>query len=259
MIKIQMLEKKGSKLRFIAEGITPAFANALRRIMISEIPVLAVERIEMRENNSILFDEVITHRLALIPLKFEPGKLNMPDDCKCEGKGCPLCQVAFSLEKNGPGIAYSGDMVSSDKSISPTDPNFPVVELLKNHYIKLDAIAQLGTGKQHAKFQAANASYQYYPEMDADKCDNPSKVVEACPKGAVGVKGNKPFIKNPEGCDMCRSCEEVCDSLKIEGNPNKFIFNVESISGLEPEYIVGAAAAMLREKGEEFKKQLAKI
>ncbi len=258
-MKIQILERKGEKIRFIVEGVTPAFANALRRIMISEIPVLAVEWVDVFENSSILFDEMVAHRMGLIPLKFDPDKMNFREDCKCEGKGCPLCEVTFSLEKGGPSIAYSGDMISSNKTIAPTSPKFPIVKLMKNHYIKLYAVAHLGTGKQHAKFQAANASYQYYPEIKGDKCDNPKSAVSACPKGIVGLKGNMPFIKKPEECDFCRACEDACNGISIEGVSNKFVFSVESISGLEPAYIVNKAAEILKEKAEEFKRKIDKI
>lgn len=259
MIKTQILSKNGNTIKFTVEGIMTSFANALRRIMISEVPVLAIDWINMRENSSVIFDEMIAHRMGLLPLKFNPAKMNFAEGCKCNGKGCPLCQVAFSLEKNGPGIAYSGDMVSSDKTVKAADPRFQIVELLKDQYIKLEAVAHLGIGKTHAKFQAANASYQYYPEIKAEACEDAAAAVEACPKGVIGLKGKKPFIKDPVKCDLCKSCEEVCEGLRVEGVPNKFIFTVESISGLEPEYIVEKAAGLLREKAEEFKKKLAKI
>jgi len=258
-MKIQILNKKGDKISFIAEGITPALANALRRIMISEIPTMAIQWVDIRENSSILFDETVAHRMGLIPIKFDPDKFNFAEDCKCGGKGCPLCQVAFSLEKAGSGVVYSGDMVSSNKAVKPTDPNFPIVKLLENHSVKMDAVARLGLGVQHAKHQAAIASYQYYPEMKVNSCSDPRKVVASCPKGVIALKGKTPYIKDPKNCDLCRSCEEVCDGLKVVGVPGKFIFNVESVSGLEPAYIVGRAADILAEKAEKFKKKIAKI
>ena len=258
-MKIEMLENKGGKLRFILEDSTPAFANAMRRIMSSEVPTMSIELVEMRENNSALFDEIIAHRLGLIPLRFDPKKFNFTNDCECEGAGCPLCQVVFVLEKNGPGIAYSGDMKSSNKDVKPTDPGFPIVELLKGHNIKLDAVARLGLGISHAKFQAANVSYQYYPELIFKK-DAPEKEIEkgvkACPKGALSMKGKIPVL-NPKLCNFFKSCEAASDhAIDIKGNPNKFIFSLETVSGLGPEYIVQKAAEILGSKAEEFKKAL---
>jgi DNA-directed RNA polymerase subunit D len=75
-MKVTMSGKKGNEVTFVLQGATPAFANALRRIMISEVPAMAIESVDFHENDSVLFDEVIAHRLGLIPLSFEPGKFN---------------------------------------------------------------------------------------------------------------------------------------------------------------------------------------
>jgi len=259
-MKIKVLKKKGDVLTFILEDSTPAFANALRRIMISEVPTLAIEWVDFHDNSSVMFDEIIAHRLGMIPLKFDPSKFNAPDECKCGGKGCPLCQVVFALQKTGPGIALSGDMKSSNKTVKPTDPRFQVVQLLKGHNVRLEAIARLGTGDKHAKWQAANASYQYFPKLTGGDCKNASKVVAECPKGALKLKYKKVDFGDPILCDLCRKCEEVCTGdLQVAGDPKTFIFRVESISGLEPSYIVEKAAEILQKKGEEFKKSASKL
>lgn len=259
-MKIRVLKKKSDVLTFVLDGATPAFANALRRIMMSEVPSLAIEWVDFHENSSVMFDEIIAHRLGMIPLKFDPSKFNLPDDCKCGGKGCPLCQVVFAVQKTGPGIVHSGDMKSSNKSVKPTDSRFPIAELLKGHNIKLEAIARLGVGKKHAKWQAANASYQYFPEIVSGECKNASKVVSECPTGALKLKYKKVDFKDPLLCNLCKKCEEVCTGeMKVKGNPTRFMFRVESVSGLEPAYIVQRAAEILQEKAEEFKKSAGKL
>lgn len=262
VMKVKIIESKGNKLIFLLEDSTPAFANALRRVMTSEVPTIAIEWVEMRENNSALFDEVIVHRLGLIPIKFDPKKFNFADSCECEGKGCPLCQVVFALESTGSGMVCSGDMKSSNKEVKPTDPNFPIVELLKGHNIKFEAVAKLGIGTKHAKFQAANVAYQYYPELTVAQGASHKdleKGVKACPKGALSMKGSKPAL-DAEICNFSKSCESASgNAIKIEGNPTKFLFRVESVSGLDPEYIAQKAAEILESKAEEFKKELKDI
>ena len=258
-MKVSLSAKKGSKLTFMLQGSTPAFANALRRIMISEVPTMAIDSVDFHENDSVLFDEVLAHRLALIPLTFDPEKFNFKASCKCGGKGCPLCQVVFVIEKTGPGIAYSVDMKSSNKEVKAASPDFPIVELLEGQNLKVEATAILGTGKDHAKWQAANASYQYYPEIVVKDQKEAKKCIKACPKDALALKGEKVVLEDPEKCDMCMSCLEGCEGIEIKGDPTRFIFTVESISGLKPDYIITKAAEMLQEKAEEFKKELKKL
>lgn len=260
-MKVKILQKKGEKLTFLLDGASPAFANALRRIMISEVPTLAIDEVNIMDNTSVLFDEVVTHRLGLIPLTFPAKRMNMPEGCKCKGKGCPLCQVRLKLDKSGPGIVYSGNLKSSNKAAKPTDSHIPIVELLKGQNIKLEGIAKLGLGRTHIKNQAANAAYQYYPELEANGVskEDLKKIVDVCPKKALAVRGRKLVLKDPVNCDICRSCEELGEGIKIKGNPTKFIFRVESVSGLNPRDIVIKANEILQEKAKEFKKELSKV
>ena len=259
-MKVKILDKSNEKISFILEGATPAFANALRRTMISEVPVLAVNWLDVHDNSSILFDEIIASRVGLLPLKFSPDKFVFSDECKCAGKGCPLCRVVFALEKNGPGIAYSGDLKSSNKEVAPISPDFPIVELLKNHNVRFEATAQLGRGLYHAKFQAANAAYQYFPIVEVENQAKAKEAIKHCPKGVLALKNGKIEITDPAKCDLCLQCAEASEgALRIKGDSTRFIFSVETISGLKPQYIIIKAAQILGEKAETFRKELAKL
>ena len=254
-MKIKVVRKKGDFLEFVLEGATPAFANAMRRIMVSEVPTLSVDWVDFEENSSAVFDETVAHRLGMIPLVFDQDKMNLPEDCKCGGKGCPLCQAVFVLEKSGPAVVHSGDMKSSNRAVKPTDPRFPIVELLKGHRIKLSAVARIGVGRDHAKWQAANVGYQYYPEMVTASTEK--KAVKLCPRGALKARGNKVVLADPLKCDLCESCFKA--GMRIKGNNTKFIFRVESVSGLSPDRIVSKAADILMGKGDELKKLASKL
>lgn len=158
-MNLKILEKSDSKISFSVEGINEGFANSLRRIMMNEIPVMAVENVDIEENTSGLFDEVIAHRLSLLPIKFSHKHFSFKENCKCEGKGCSRCEVSFSLEKSGPYLVKASDMeIKGDVAFADNDA--PIIELLENQRLKLEAFAQLGTGKVHAKWQSAVAGYR---------------------------------------------------------------------------------------------------
>jgi DNA-directed RNA polymerase alpha subunit len=59
-------------------NVDVSFMNALRRILLSEIPTVALENIYMWHNNSIIHDEVLSHRLGLIPLNIDARLLDDP-------------------------------------------------------------------------------------------------------------------------------------------------------------------------------------
>jgi len=259
-MKVKVLKKKGQTLQFLLEGTDPAFANSLRRVMITEIPTLATEWIDVHENNSALFDEIISHRIGMIPLKFNPKKFVATEDCQCRNNGCPLCQVVLVLDRKGPCIVTSGDFKSSDKAVAPVDPRVPIVELLENQSLKLEAVARLGTGLKHAKHHAANASYHFYPEITVTGSQaDAQRAMKLCPKGLVTLKGKKIAVNDILDSDTAMGCLKDAKGVKTKGDESRIIFSVESISGLEPAYIVSRAAEILMEKADEFKKNLMKI
>ncbi|MBI2676279.1 MAG: DNA-directed RNA polymerase subunit D [Candidatus Aenigmarchaeota archaeon] len=252
-MKVRIISKKQGRLDFVLEDATPAFANALRRAMISEVPTLAIQYVDFHDNGSVMFDEVLAHRLGLIPLSFGIGKMNMPDECKCEGKGCTLCQVVFAAEKTGPGMLLSGDMKSSHKGVAPLDPNFPIVELLGGQSVRFEAVASLGTARKHAKHQAAIVGYQYFVEAEKAK-DEELAGLEDCPSGLAEVRGGKVVILDYFKADMKKACR--LDSYILQFDENRFIFRVETVSGLAPEDIVLQAAQILGSKAADFARAL---
>ena len=245
-MKVKILEKRGSAIVFLLEDATPAFANALRRIMISEVPTLAIESIDVNDNGSVLFDEVIAHRLGLVPLVFNPKKVG-PED-----------KVMFALDKIGPCMVYSGDLKSSEKDVKPVDSGILIVELLPEQALKLEATARIGTGKEHAKWQAANASYQYYPELEIIDSAKADKYLSS-KKELFTPKGKGYSLADPFKLDVYKKCEEECDGIKITTDDTKFLFKVESISGRDAEDIISTAVEILEGKATEFKKQLVEV
>ena len=63
-------------LTFEMVGLDPAIANAFRRIMLSEVPTMAIERVFVLNNTSMIPDEVLAHRLGLVPIAADPRRFN---------------------------------------------------------------------------------------------------------------------------------------------------------------------------------------
>ncbi len=255
-MKVEILEKSEREIKFVLHGANPQFANALRKTMMAGVPVLAVKEVDFYENSSALFDELLAHRLALIPLTFDPKELKLKEECSCNGKGCALCQVVLVLDKTGPCIVRAGDLKSTHESVKPLYPEMPIVELLEGQRVKLEATAVLGFGSEHARWQAAKAFYRYYPYV-AKEGKKTKEAMKICPKNALFEEGGK--LKVTMDCDLCGECMKVDPELEIKGDDTKFIFTVESVCGLSAEQIVLKAVEVLEKKLKELKKEAERI
>jgi len=157
MPKVKVLQETEDTISLQLEGVDRSYANAVRRFAISEVPSMAIDDIVILENSSVLYDEILAHRLGMIPLKTDLERYVLPEKCDCGSPlGCQKCRVLLVLDasaKDKPRTVVSGDLVSEDRDISPTSPNIPIVKLAVGQSVKLEAYARLGRGKEHAKWQ----------------------------------------------------------------------------------------------------------
>jgi len=263
-MEIKILEKSDMEIRFSIEGVKSSFVGALRRIMLSEIPAMAIEWVDFKKNDSAMPDEVLANRLGQVPLTYDTKAYNAPSECKCEGKGCSRCQVKLSLEKKGPAVVYSDDLKSTDKSVKPAIEKIPLVELFEDqdvlHFL---ATAQLGFGKEHAKWQGAIVGYKNMPSIKISSIEKGDleKFINSCPRDVFKVKDDKLIVIDPAKCILCMNCVEISKKGEIEVAPleDSFVFNVETVSGFKPEEVVLLAAETLGNKMKEFQKALKKL
>ncbi|VVC02021.1 DNA-directed RNA polymerase subunit D [uncultured archaeon] len=141
------IEKEdGRRMSFALSGSSIGFANLLRRFAMNQVPTFAIDKVTFYENTSSMFDEYIGHRIGLVPLKWAPGF--KPEE-----------EVVFTLEASGPANVYSSHLQSTADKVKVATEKIPLLKLLQDQNLRLEAKAIQGVGRKHAKWQAGLVAY----------------------------------------------------------------------------------------------------
>lgn len=233
MIAIRELTEKEGHLVIDAR---PALMSAIRRIMLADLPKLAIEDVTVYENSSSMFDEIVAHRLGLLPIKTDLDLFVPRDQCTCGGEGCPSCTAIYTLTKEGAGMVYSGDLQAANPNAPLADLGVPIVKLGPGQRLMLEATAVMGKGRDHAKWQPVTAvGYKQYPVITIGKeCNSCGACEKVCPRGILVVRGNKVTVRELERCSLCGACQEACDlrAITVKGDDSKVIFKYETDGSL---------------------------
>jgi DNA-directed RNA polymerase alpha subunit len=190
-------------------GLDASIANAFRRILIAEIPTLAIENVYIENNTSVIQDEVLAHRLGLIPFKGDKeGILHFLKWFKKPPAGSDpyancydfnTVQLELNVEctkkegvdpnkENDPSKLYhhahiyAKDIVFTPmgqqeeyftpprQPIAPVNPDILIAKMRPGQEIRLSMHMHKGVGSDHSKFSpVATASYRLLPTIDIIK------------------------------------------------------------------------------------------
>ncbi len=259
---VRIIEKSDLYLKAIVDGITPPIINALRRVLISDVPVLAIDDVIILDNTSVLYDEVLAHRLSMIPIRTDLRKLPKIEECEQELVDPSLCQVRFELnvEAKEPIVVYSRDLKSDDPSTRPVYEDVPIVKLVPGQKVVLEAYAKLGRARNNVKWQAGLAAYYYYPKVSVvDKANDKCRAcLEVC-NGALKIRDDDSIIIDDVlKCTFNRwkACEQVCPALRVNWDENKYVFWTESFGNMPVEEMIREGFRILKGKFQEFVNEL---
>lgn len=260
-MEIRVLHRGENTIQFIIEGVDAAFVNALRRAFVSNIPAFAADYVMFYSNTSPLYDETIAHRMAMIPLTTETERYIPAEEC-CE-EGCEKCSVTLSLSKEGPGMVMSGDLISEDSDVVPAYDNIPIVKLGINQKLTLNVIARIGYAKDHAKWQAAVASYQHVPHVtvNTDMCDLGGACIEECPRNVLDILDDQLVPKYLYSCNLCGACMDVCDydAITVEPIEDNFIFRLESFGNMSINDLIQEVVKLFNKKADSLLENVKKL
>uniref|UniRef100_A0A915L0E5 DNA-directed RNA polymerases I and III subunit RPAC1 n=1 Tax=Romanomermis culicivorax TaxID=13658 RepID=A0A915L0E5_ROMCU len=197
-IRIKIINNRGDDLEFDLINVEAPFANALRRILLAEVPSMAIDRVFLYQNTSLIQDEIFCHRLGMIPIKVDPRRFSFRKDIDDEKDVKPENTLEFGLHvkctKNKSSAkdskeeenlylnsrVYSKDLKwipVGDQATkfaecppSPVHPDILLNKLRPGQEIELKCHCVKGIGRDHAKFSpVATASYRLLPEIILNK------------------------------------------------------------------------------------------
>ena len=229
---MKLIEKKENQMAFTAE-IDESLANAIRR-QINRIPVLAIDEVEVSKNDSALYDEIIAHRLGLIPIEVSKDKKNP--------------KVTLNVKKEG--MIYSKEFVGAQAVYGET----PITFLNKGQEIKIKATTKIGRGVEHSKFSPGLMFYRNIAEITLDK-ELKDDIERNFPENKIKDKGNKIIFLDDKKQEILDVCEGICSKKgkKIEVNfKNELVINLESFGQLNVNEI-------FKKSIDELKKDLQKV
>ncbi|XP_066967436.1 DNA-directed RNA polymerases I and III subunit RPAC1 isoform X1 [Macrobrachium rosenbergii] len=279
-VKIIKMDPINLEVDFL--GFPVALINAYRRIILAEVATMAIEKVYMYNNTSIIQDEVLAHRLGLVPLKVDPRffefrnaddtEWGAQDSVKYELKTkCQKNPRAASNETDADVIYLNRKVLSSSltwvpignqtdifkpANMGPLHDDILLAKMNPGHLIHLEAYAVKGVGSDHAKFQPGIASYRYLPEIQLTREveGDQAELLQKCFSPGVINIVNKPDGKkvaevNDARNDTCSrnvfEYDSIKDAVKLTRKTDHVIFYVESQSALKSYEILEEAVNLM--------------
>ncbi len=252
-MKITVLEQNEEEAKVLLEKTSYSFVNALRRAIINEVPTLAIEEVEFRKQTSALYDEILAHRLGLLPLKTDYSTYEYENVESIEDRSGKSMVKLFASIK-GPGTFYAEKIESNDPSILTKYKKMPLAKLEEDQEIEFEAIAVMGKGKEHSKWIPGIPTYREEVEIKVDekkleenKEKYPKEIFE---KGKVNVEK----IKNDP--NLLDAVEGISEAIKVERKKDSFVFEVESFGMITPKEMLVQGVKELKNLITDLKQSL---
>lgn len=267
-MKLTVKEMTATRALLLVEGVHHSFVNSLRRTMLAEVPKMAIEDVTIYDNTSALFDEIVAHRLGLVPIPTDLQAFVPRAECTCNGEGCANCTILYTLSKEGPTMVVSGDLTPADPRFKIKDDKIPIVKLLEGQRLMLEAASILGTGTMHAKWAPAQAiGYRELPRVEirptpALPPDVYAHLQRTAPEGSLAFEdGKMRVLDEVKAYDFLRSVGNLhkLDMVKLSTEKDKFLLQVETDGAISPKEAMTKAVQLLMEKLKHVENEVPKL
>ncbi|MGB1689106.1 MAG: DNA-directed RNA polymerase subunit D [Candidatus Poseidoniaceae archaeon] len=289
---------KDNKIRIVLSDTNAAQVNSLRRAILADVPKMAITKVrfeqgvtqdnkgEVIESVNVLPDEVLAHRLAMVPVptfleefvfpEDDPNNENLPED----QWGSPLSQIIYHLSIRGPNsdsadevkTVYAGDLNvlgETKLQIKEEHSRIPLTILSKGQYLELYAYATLGRGRDHAKWcPAAAVTFQPRQKAILAKPKKASVLFDLNLTSKSGREINSKLFTNKECTDVDsvldleRALQQVGygtgreddfdNAIVMEDIEGEYVFSFESDGSMPAEEIFNRACEELVSRFEKI-------
>lgn len=231
----------GYRLDAELKNVPVSFVNALRRILLAEIPTVVVSNVQILDNSTVLTHEMLRHRTEMLPVNVRADEVAVIRDTKIELRATA---TDGRVELTTADFVTSGSE-RSDILLADRDLGTPLVfvNLQPGQTVHIKATLSVQSTKAS---QVCVATFKNHIDPDVAKIDRDTFVAEA---------GDDPAVQ--------REAARIFDSFHIQrsfhrnketGRPDWFDFTVESIGVMPAKDLVKKAVAVLQDKLAEMTK-----
>lgn len=262
--------EKGRDLEIDLVGLAPAIANAYRRIMIAEVPTMAIEHCFICQNTSVIQDEMLAHRLGMIPIRADPTKFTYKSSVLPPEAATATHSIVFELKVKCEKLKVEPDTTGRREDlhknykvyahhlrwrplgnqeeeftgkdvIRPVHKNILIAKLADKQEIDITVHVNKGIGRDHAKFSpVATATYRLMPDIKIKEKvvgKEAIKLQKSFSKGVIGITGpdDEAVVLNARIDSGSRNVfrhANLKDKVKYDLIKDHFIFRVESTGAI---------------------------
>ncbi len=278
---------KNNRIRIHITDANASEVNSIRRTILSDVPKMAITKVRFEqgtieedgkilESVNVLPDEMLAHRLAMIPIptyldeflfpQDDPNNANKPE----EEWGSPQSEIIYHCSIKGPSdsesvTVYAGDMNvlgETKLQIREEHAKIPLTTLSTGQFLEFYAYASLGRGRDHAKWNPA-AAVAFEPRMKAVL--NDAKKAKVLFDLNLTSKSGKSIDSSLFKNKVCEDINDVIDlqkamhqvgygtgredafanAITLEEMAGEFVLTYESDGSLEPAEIFNQACKEL--------------
>jgi len=225
----------------VVSDMNTSLANAIRR-SVGDVPILAIDEVDIYKNDSVLYDEVIAHRLGLVSLKNQKMKKGESVEMKMKAKGkLAVRDKSLAISGNGETEMVMAGLLGDDVIY----PKTPIVLLGEGQELELVARAKAGTGNEHAKFSPGVIFYKHLSKVKiSSEGEGQSELTELYPE-AFEMFGEKLKVKNAAACDLDEEDAKEYPGVDISFG-DELVFSIESWGQIKAEEVFTEACRVLK-------------